>query len=110
MTSSRMKGAATFGAYKSKGWSAAVGKNPHRALWGKIGWHVFRSAYGSKMGKGYCAVATGTGQRRSTRGYRLRNEGKACAATAKQAVIKAVSSYLRAGALKRRGGARVNPD
>lgn len=110
MKSSKMKGAITFGAYKSKGWSAAVASHPHRALYGKIQWHVYRDSYGPGMGKGYCAVATGTGQRRSSQGYRYRNEGKACAVTAKRAVIKAVESYLKAGALKRRGGVRVNPD
>jgi hypothetical protein len=95
-----------LGAYNAKGWRAAMAKNPHGARWGKISYHVYRSAHGSKAG--YCAKASGTGQRRAAGGYDRRNEGEACAATAKQAVIKAVSSYLKAGAMKRRGRARIN--
>jgi hypothetical protein len=90
-----MKRRGAFGAYRRAGWHAMMTKNPNSARWGKIEYVVERysGTTGKKPGS-YCATAKGTGKRRASRGYALRNEGRACASTAGAAIAKAVKAYL----------------
>ena len=106
MKNSMMRGAATFGAFKKSGWArmkydtTGARKHLEPAYRGKINYTVTRGLCKGKMG--YVANVMATGQRRSTMGYKLRNEGHACAMRPTVAIEKAVKLYFTARSRKRR--------
>lgn len=87
-----------IGAFRMKGWKAAAARGDthsgNAVKWGKINYVVYREP--SRGAGKYCADVKGTGKARTTTGYRMRNEGAACALKPADAIAKAVRNYFAA--------------
>jgi len=106
---SRKSGSIMLGAFKAKGYrKVAAEAGPHKAMRGSINYIVFRAPCHGKMG--YHADVRASGVRRNSSGYRLRNEGTACATNPRVAIEKAVKLYFTARSQKRRGSPVRNAD